>query len=445
MGKTSRERDQQSSKSFEKAWKLYKKVWEWMKEIPWALRNTLKWACEKFDARDKKIWEWIERKERQKGKNTSWEVKKFFRNNILKILLWLWILTHWAVEVSQNIKEKKQEKIEITVDNETITIDLKEIFDETNTINDLKWSWKDWEDKRENRYLWNDEAWSNGRWLWERQKVIEWMCRMIESWDINMIFEKADEAWVPRQCIYLALTESWWQEWANSWVAKGRWQFTKGSAILFGLNEKWWPDNRWDKVLSTEAAMRHLKDNYNTVCNYEKQLNYNLSESDKWYLAFSMFNWSPSMVRAWMVACKWDINEYATELVKLAKKNNGRINWKKVDAPQNANYVARALAMQNAIEKTFKENDYNIQKVREAENITTTHTKTSADLMYEEYLNGSEWLTTEQKIQKLNEIKAKYDEEYNEKKISKKYHKWAIQVIDEEIEKLENQDVDEED
>lgn len=249
---------------------------------------------------------------------------------------------------------------------------------------------------------------------------------MIESWDIEMIFKKADEAWVPRQCIYLALAESWWTAGANSWVARWWWQFTAQSAIDFNLNKKWWKDNRGDKVLSTEAAMRHLKANYGIVRNYEKELKYNLSESDRRYLAFCMFNWSPKLVKSWMIACKGNINNYPDML----RAKNG---WK-----ENNNYVARILAIEDYIENLFKENNYNLNEVKEIGQIISDYLVKSADKMYEEYLTKSSKLTTDQRIEEIKKIMKKYDDEFKANLITKKYHDWAIEVLKKEIKTQED-------
>ena len=299
---------------------------------------------------------------------------------------------------------------------------IKEIFDIRDKIIDLSWSWQKWQNKRYENYLLHNEFWNtNYQWPIQRKKVIDWFCRMVESWDINTIFREADALWVPRQCIYLALAESGWQAWANSWVATGWWQFTRSSARLFKLNKKWWPDNRWDMLLSTQAAMRHLKENYNLVCNYAKQLGLGdkLSESDKWYLAFSMFNWSPGLIQSWMIACKWNINDYPDKLKP--------VNWKK----ENNNYVPRILAIERILEEAFIDNDYDIEKVKASESILRLpiHAKTEADIMYETYENEADNLTNDQKKQKLNEIKEKYKQEYQEKKITQRYYEWAINRI----------------
>lgn len=418
----------------QEAWESWKKA---VKNIAYVVNNTLAAVWNTFkalwqwlDAWDKAIWNSIEKNLQEKWKNTTGNIGKFFRDNILKLLLATSVLTYWGVKTNHYVKDKNNDNTEVVINNseDEMKNTIKEIFENEDVINDIQWSWKVWQDKWENNYLWNNEFWNeNYDWLNQRKKVIEWFCRMVESWDIDMIFQKADEAWVPRQCIYLALAESARQASANSWVAWWYRQFTNTSAISFGLNEEWGPDNRGDKVKSTEAAMRHLKANYDIVCNYADELWYDLSESDKWMLSFYMYNWSPKLVRSGMKACKWDISKYPDKLKAP--------NWKK----ENNNYVPRILGIQDALEEIFKENDYDIQKVKLSANILT-HVKTTADSLYEEYQKKSSSLSTEEKKATLMEIKWQYKNEYDSKQISQSYYEWAIRAINEVIQGLEDSD-----
>ena len=393
-----------------------------------SVRNTLKAGYQAVDAWDKAIWNAIEKKMEEKSKNTKWKFWKIVRENILKALLWIWVITGTGVYVDKvvdDIKDKKDSNKEIAIDNKATIV--QEIFDNQDVMTNLEWNWKQWQDKWYNNYLWNNEAWNTMRsdfWIKERKKVIEWFCRMVESWDIDMIFEKADEAWVPRQCIFLALAESWWQAWANSWVAWWYWQFTRASAEAFWLIDDKWNDYRADKEKSTQAAMRHLKENYDIVSSYDRKLWYNMTERDKWMFSFYMYNWSPKLVKKWIIACKWKADNYP----------NMQTNT------ENRNYVSRILWIQDALEEIFKENDYDIKKVKETENMVSMHEKTVADDMYEQYQKQSSWLSVKKKIEKLNEIKWQYQKEYNDKQISQKYYEWAISIINDDIESLKNSD-----
>ena len=417
-----------------KAKESWKKIIEWWKEIKngssnllkWtskSLRHTIKWWYHLIDAWDKAIWEEIEKIQDKKW-HKSWKFGKYIRDNTMKLAIALSALGFWWYEVIDSSQTagwlKGKTEIAIKhVDMSTQEKFISDFFNSSDKLKDLQKSWQEWQDKREARYLWNDEAWNNmrnGFWDAERKKVIEWMCRMIESWHLEMVLKKADEAWVPRQCVFLALAESWWQAWANSWVAWWYWQFTESSAKLFWLIDKDGNDYRTDPEKSTDAAMEHLKENYKIVSNYNKNLWYNMSESDKWIFAFHMYNWSPKLVRKWIVACKWDANKYSEYQ----------------DNSENRNYVPRILAIQDALQKIFKENWYDVDKIK-AIYLNQSFVKTNADLMHQNYVNDEKYMTKKEKIQKLNEIKAQYTEEYKQNMISKIYYEWAIRIIDDEI------------
>ena len=408
-----------------KAWKFGKTAikWTWKALKWWAkvIWHAVKWGYHLIDAWDKAIWEKIEKKQLEKWKH-PWKATRFLRDNVLKLLIALSATGYGWYKVSQLLPDKQEDKVEVVQGLTETEQFVKDFFKSPDVMKDLKSSGKEWQKKWEDRYLWEDEAWNNmwdGFWYAERNKVIEWMCRMIESWDLEMVLKKADEAWVPRQCVFLALAESWWQAWADSWVAWWYWQFTRDSGKLFWLIDSEWNDYRWDPEKSTDAAMKHLQENYKIVSNYARQLRYNLSESDKWMFAFYMYNWSPKLVRKWMESCKWNANEYSEKLQAKKKENN--------------NYVPRILGIQDALEKTFRENWYNTQKIRTVCLNQKQVQKTEADLMYEEFLKQSELLSQEERLKKLDEVKEKYEKEYEEWLITKAYYEWAIRVIGDAI------------
>lgn len=415
-----------------KAKESWKKIIEWWKEamqwssniVKWtskSLRNVVKWSYHLVDAGDKAIWEKIEKKQMKNGEHPG-KVWKFLRDNIMKLTIALSALGAWWYAALDPLSDNKwpEEKIEIKhMDISEEEQFLSNFMNSPDVLKDLKASWKAWQDKRETRYLWKDEAWNNmrnGFWEAERKKVIEWMCRMIESWHLEMVVKKADEAGVPRQCVFLALAESWWQAWANSGVAWWYRQFTSSSAKLFWLIDEDWNDYRSDPEKSTDAAMKHLKENYKIVSNYNKNLWYNMSENDKWIFAFHMYNWSPKLVKKWIVACKWNANEYSEN-----QENS-----------ENRNYVPRILAIQNALQKIFKENWYDVDKIKSIY-LDQNFIKTNADLMHQDFVKNEKNMSNKEKIQKLQEIKSQYTEEYNLKMISKTYYEWAIRIIDDEI------------
>ena len=64
--------------------------------------------------------------------------------------------------------------------------------------------------------------------------------------------------------------------------------------------------------------------------------------------------------------------------------------------------------------------------------------------MYENFVEEKD-LTREEIINKLNEIKSKYEEEYKEWIITKTYRDWAIRVINEAIPPKDEEDEEDED
>ena len=397
-----------------------------------AIKNIWKWGYYVIDTWDDFLGEKIEEKQIEKWKHPG-KLWKVLRDNITKIAFLLSSIIYWWYKTTQISEDKQEDSIEIVKWLPEEAQELKDFFKSPDVLEDLKSSWKAWQDKWKNRYLWEDDAWNNmrnGFWFAERKKVIDWLCRMIESWHLEMVLEKADKAWVPRQCVFLALAESWWQAGANSWVAWWYRQFTEDSGKRFWVIDNQWNDYRSDPEKSTDAAMKHLQENYKIVCNYAKQLWYKLSESDKWIFAFHMYNWSPRLVRRWMIACKWDANKYSEKLVAKTTENN--------------NYVPRILGIQDALYTIFKENWYDINKVKAVCLNQRVVKKTEADTMYEEFIKMEKSLALEEKLQKLNEVKEKYEEEYRAWIISKNYYEWAIRVISEAI-VSENEEEEEDD
>ena len=438
-----------SKEHINKAWRYGTKALKWIKEIVEWLLGVIKYGAKVIynwiDTWDKAIGEQIEKKQLEKWKK-SWKVWKLIKDNIMKLAIALSVLGFWWYKVNETVGDNKHwDKKEIVIKDEgkneiwklsDAEQSVKDFFDSQDIIKDLKSSWKGYEDRWVNRYLWENDDWKNGSLYGGTRGVLDWMCRMIKQWHLKMVIEKADAAWVPRQCVFLALAESCWQGSATSNVgAWWFWQFTKDTARRYGLIVNW-KDYRSDPEKSTDAAMRHLKDNYKIVWKYAKDLWYNLSESDKWIFAFHMFNWSPGLVRAWIVACKWNANEYSKKLEETARKNWGcvKINGelKKVDAHQNADYVPRILAIQDVLQQIFEEYWYNVQKI-EVDCLKQKIKKTSADLMYEDYVKKGESLTKEEKVNKLKEIKEKYKEEHDAKLISDSYYNWAMHIIEDEM------------
>ncbi len=73
---------------------------------------------------------------------------------------------------------------------------------------------------------------------------------------------------VPADFFYLAVIESELEPYADSGKAHGFWQFTDPVAKALRLEISKYVDQRRDPALSTEAACKHLKDNYKEFSNW---------------------------------------------------------------------------------------------------------------------------------------------------------------------------------
>lgn len=106
-----------SKESFSKAWKSAKqafwwlwKMGEWWVKLVW---NAAKAWYYLVDAWDKAIWEKITEKRRENWEGKISKTKKFFRNNILKLLIAWSVVWYWWVEAVQYSRDDNRPNKEI--------------------------------------------------------------------------------------------------------------------------------------------------------------------------------------------------------------------------------------------------------------------------------------------------------------------------------------------
>lgn len=130
----------------------------------------------------------------------------------------------------------------------------------------------------------------------------------------QLIKEVIKQEGVSDDLIYLAMIESGFSATAKSRAhAVGPWQFTKATALIYGMNVDWWVDERRDIFVATKAAIKHLKDLFTIY--------------GDWYLALAAYDAGPGGVN------------------RAMKKNNTRDYWEMAKMPREAkNYVPYFIA-----------------------------------------------------------------------------------------------------
>jgi membrane-bound lytic murein transglycosylase D len=131
---------------------------------------------------------------------------------------------------------------------------------------------------------------------------------------MSRIFREAD---LPEDLLNLCVIESEFLPRAHSEAdTSGLWQFTRATALRYGLKIDSWIDERKDPIKSTRAAASYLKDLY--------------SQFKDWLLVVAAFNAGEGSVRS--------------ALNRLARKNFSLLNVRPLLKPNTQQYVDRFVA-----------------------------------------------------------------------------------------------------
>lgn len=122
---------------------------------------------------------------------------------------------------------------------------------------------------------------------------------------------------LPADLAYMVMIESGFSSQATSQAeAVGPWQFIQPTGSRYGLNKKWWLDERRDLHKSTQAAIRYLKDLH--------------SEFGSWYLVAASYNMGETGLR--------------TRIQKYGTKDYWDLVHRGALPPETQEYVPKILA-----------------------------------------------------------------------------------------------------
>ena len=112
----------------------------WWKALKWwakAIWHAVKWGYHLVDAWDKAIWEQIEKKQTEKWKK-SWKIWRFFRDNMMKLALFLSLSGVWwykATEIAKDRHKNNQEVVIKDKDGYEVSFEEKEYFKNSDFFN----------------------------------------------------------------------------------------------------------------------------------------------------------------------------------------------------------------------------------------------------------------------------------------------------------------------
>lgn len=260
--------------------------------------------------------------------------------------------------------------------------------------------------KWKNRILGKDLEWdtkNDWRGKKNRESIVEWFKRMVESGGLAMIMKKCDEYNVPYDAIFLALAESGWDANATSVAgAVWAWQFMEGTGKWIGLIKSEWSkkvDNRRHIAHSTDAAMKLLCQTKNEMLRLDR-INWviKMSESDIWYGAFQRYNWWVKLVHNAMINAQWKWKNYP----------------RYCENPESKNYVPCIVWIRAALEDMYNEQNITFENNKK---------KSKADHLLCLYWDEKSFLNDYEKKHTINYIESVVFEEYCNKYIDENLYK----------------------
>lgn len=159
----------------------------------------------------------------------------------------------------------------------------------------------------------------------------KWLCNVLEEGEIYRLYtrKRLAEEKMPRELEYLPVVESNYKPTASSSSgAKGLWQFMENS--ISGLLKKDdWVDERLDPFLSTEAAIKKLKDNHNVF--------------HDWLLALAAYNSGAGAV-----------SRILNQIEKTENRNFWYISLTGILRDESTEYVPKLIAIADIVENASK-------------------------------------------------------------------------------------------